>query len=65
MEIEEQLAIVRAQRASEIQGCLFSPPLSPTALLNLLRAQGKKAMVAPKPAHRGQAMIGTVLSLAQ
>ncbi|MGV8853492.1 MAG: putative bifunctional diguanylate cyclase/phosphodiesterase [Devosia sp.] len=38
VETEEQLALVRAQGATEIQGFLFSPPLPPAALFNLLLA---------------------------
>ena len=43
VETEEQLAMVRAQGASEVQGFLFSPPLSPAALANLLHSEAAKA----------------------
>ncbi|WP_193337775.1 putative bifunctional diguanylate cyclase/phosphodiesterase [Devosia beringensis] len=43
VETEEQLALVRAQGATEVQGFLFSPPLPPKALLNLLLAEAKAA----------------------
>ncbi|MGV8833895.1 MAG: putative bifunctional diguanylate cyclase/phosphodiesterase [Devosia sp.] len=43
VETEEQLTLVRAQGATEVQGFLFSPPLPPAALLKLLQAHGKKA----------------------
>jgi diguanylate cyclase (GGDEF)-like protein len=39
VETEEQLALVRAQGATEVQGFLFSPPLVPGALIKLLRAE--------------------------
>ena len=42
VETEEQLAMVRAQGATEVQGFLFSPPLPPAALVNLLRAENKQ-----------------------
>jgi EAL domain-containing protein (putative c-di-GMP-specific phosphodiesterase class I) len=39
VETEEQLALVRAQGVSEVQGYLFSPPISGAALADLLDAQ--------------------------
>jgi len=36
VETEDQLTLVRAQGVSEVQGYLFSPPISPAALMNLL-----------------------------
>lgn len=36
VETEEQLSLVRAQGVSEVQGFLFSPPISGAALANLL-----------------------------
>ncbi|WP_052951640.1 EAL domain-containing protein [Devosia soli] len=38
VETEEQLTLVRAQGVSEVQGYLFSPPISATALSNMLLA---------------------------
>ncbi len=48
VETEEQLALVRAQGATEIQGFLFSPPLPPAVLFNLLLADSKTATVQKK-----------------
>ncbi|QQR39150.1 putative bifunctional diguanylate cyclase/phosphodiesterase [Devosia rhizoryzae] len=42
VETEEQLAIVRAHGVSEVQGFLFSPPLQPAALANLLHSDAAK-----------------------
>lgn len=43
VETEEQLEMVRAQGCSEVQGFLFSPPLPPVALANLLAREAAKA----------------------
>ena len=50
VETQEQLALVRAQGATEIQGFLFSPPLPPKALLNLLLADAGRGQGAIKKA---------------
>ncbi|MHA6689190.1 putative bifunctional diguanylate cyclase/phosphodiesterase [Devosia sp. A449] len=50
VETEEQLEMVRAQGASEVQGFLFSPPLPPAALANLLHSEAAKAQTARKKA---------------
>ena len=42
VETEEQLEMVRAQGASEVQGFLFSPPLAPAALASLLHSEAVK-----------------------
>jgi diguanylate cyclase (GGDEF)-like protein len=42
VETEEQLEMVRAQGCSEVQGFLFSPPLPPAALANLLQREAAK-----------------------
>jgi len=42
VETEEQLAMVRDQGVSEVQGFLFSPPLPPVALANLLHSDKAK-----------------------
>ena len=42
VETEEQLAMVREQGVSEVQGFLFSPPLQPAALANLLHSEAGK-----------------------
>src|SRR5215217_1027956 len=39
VETEEQLAMVRAQGVSEVQGYLFSPPISAEALANMLHSE--------------------------
>lgn len=65
VETEEQLAMVRAQGATEIQGFLFSPPLPPAALLSLLRAQVRKAPEPDRPAARPPASADAVLGLAR
>lgn len=48
VETEEQLEMVRAHGASEVQGFLFSPPLPPAALANLLHSEAVKAQVESK-----------------
>ena len=48
IETEEQLAMVRAQGVSEVQGFLFSPPLQPAALANLLHSEAVKAQARKK-----------------
>ena len=50
VETEEQLEMVRAQGASEVQGFLFSPPLSPAALANLLHSEAAKHQIERKKA---------------
>jgi EAL domain-containing protein (putative c-di-GMP-specific phosphodiesterase class I) len=50
VETEEQLEMVRAQGASEVQGFLFSPPLPPAALANLLHSEAAKNQVDRKKA---------------
>jgi diguanylate cyclase (GGDEF)-like protein len=42
VETEEQLAMVREHGVSEVQGFLFSPPLQPTTLANLLHSDAAK-----------------------
>jgi diguanylate cyclase (GGDEF)-like protein len=42
VETEEQLAMVREHGVSEVQGFLFSPPLKPKALANLLHSEAAK-----------------------
>ncbi|MBU1304630.1 MAG: EAL domain-containing protein, partial [Alphaproteobacteria bacterium] len=42
VETEAQLALVREQGATEVQGFLFSPPLPPNALINLLLADAAR-----------------------
>ncbi|WP_224704101.1 putative bifunctional diguanylate cyclase/phosphodiesterase [Devosia aquimaris] len=44
VETQDQLTLVRAQGATEVQGFLFSPPLPPEALVNLLRADVARAV---------------------
>ena len=46
VETEDQLALVRAQGVSEVQGYLFSPPISAADLSVMLHADGAKARVA-------------------
>jgi diguanylate cyclase (GGDEF)-like protein len=41
VETEEQLAAVREQGCDEIQGFLFSPPVAPAAVLELLKSQAQ------------------------
>jgi diguanylate cyclase (GGDEF)-like protein len=48
VETEEQLAVVRAQGANEVQGFLFSPPLPPSALSNLLHSDQAKRQSSKK-----------------
>lgn len=48
VETEEQLAMVREHGASEVQGFLFSPPLQPAALANLLHSEAAKALASRK-----------------
>jgi len=50
VETEEQLEMVRAQGASEVQGFLFSPPLPPAALANLLHSEAAKNQIERKQA---------------
>ncbi|WP_246132923.1 putative bifunctional diguanylate cyclase/phosphodiesterase [Devosia ginsengisoli] len=50
VETEEQLEMVRAQGASEVQGFLFSPPLAPAALANLLHSEAVSTQVKSKKA---------------
>lgn len=50
VETEEQLKLVRAQGATEIQGFLFSPPLPPAALANLLHSDHAKLLTGSKKA---------------
>ncbi|MDB5614458.1 MAG: hypothetical protein JWQ22_2111, partial [Devosia sp.] len=50
VETEEQLEMVRAHGASEVQGFLFSPPLPPAALANLLHSEATKHQVGDKKA---------------
>lgn len=48
VETEEQLAMVREHGASEVQGFLFSPPLHPAALANLLHSEAAKSLASRK-----------------
>ncbi|MBB4053396.1 diguanylate cyclase (GGDEF)-like protein [Devosia subaequoris] len=48
VETEEQLAMVREHGASEVQGFLFSPPLQPAALANLLHSEAAKVLASRK-----------------
>ncbi len=50
VETEEQLEMVRGHGVSEVQGFLFSPPLPPAALANLLHSEAVKAQVKSKKA---------------
>ncbi|KRA47919.1 putative bifunctional diguanylate cyclase/phosphodiesterase [Devosia sp. Root635] len=50
VETEEQLEMVRAQGASEVQGFLFSPPLPAAALANLLHSEAVSTQVKSKKA---------------
>ena len=50
VETEEQLEMVRAHGASEVQGFLFSPPLPSAALANLLHSEATKHQVGDKKA---------------
>ena len=50
VETEEQLAMVRAEGCSEVQGFLFSPPLPPAALASLLRGEVKVVTPAARKA---------------
>ncbi|UJW84284.1 putative bifunctional diguanylate cyclase/phosphodiesterase [Devosia sp. SL43] len=50
VETEEQLEMVRKHGATEVQGFLFSPPLPPAALANLLHSDSVKAQVDRKKA---------------
>ncbi len=43
VETEEQFEMVRAHGVTEVQGFLFSPPLTPAALSSLLRSEAAKA----------------------
>ncbi len=48
IETEEQLAMVREHGVSEVQGFLFSPPLQPASLANMLHSQKVKAQARKK-----------------
>jgi EAL domain-containing protein (putative c-di-GMP-specific phosphodiesterase class I) len=48
VETEEQLAMVREHGVSEVQGFLFSPPLKPKALANLLHSEAAKLQLERK-----------------
>ncbi|NGP16675.1 putative bifunctional diguanylate cyclase/phosphodiesterase [Devosia aurantiaca] len=48
VETEEQMAIVREHGVSEVQGFLFSPPLQPAALANLLHSDAAKKQLRQK-----------------
>jgi len=48
VETEEQLAMVREHGVSEVQGFLFSPPLLPAALANLLHSEAAKIQASKK-----------------
>ena len=50
VETEEQLEMVRRHGASEVQGFLFSPPLPPASLANLLHSEAAKHQVGDKKA---------------
>jgi diguanylate cyclase (GGDEF)-like protein len=50
VETEEQLEMVRAHGATEVQGFLFSPPLPPAALANLLHSDHAKLITGQKKA---------------
>ncbi|HEY8576490.1 MAG TPA: EAL domain-containing protein [Devosia sp.] len=50
VETEEQLEMVRAHGASEVQGFLFSPPLLPAALSNLLHSEAAMRQAGNKKA---------------
>ena len=50
VETEEQLEMVRQHGASEVQGFLFSPPLPPAALANLLHSQSAKIITGQRKA---------------
>ncbi|HTO29107.1 MAG TPA: EAL domain-containing protein [Devosia sp.] len=50
VETEEQLEMVRAHGASEVQGFLFSPPLPPAALASLLHSEAAKHQLDRKKA---------------
>jgi diguanylate cyclase (GGDEF)-like protein len=50
VETAEQLALVREHGASEVQGFLFSPPLPPGALANLLHSDAARAQTTGKKA---------------
>ncbi len=50
VETEEQLAMVRSQGCDEVQGFLFSPPLAPAALANLLHSELAKLQIRRKKA---------------
>jgi diguanylate cyclase (GGDEF)-like protein len=50
VETEEQLALVRQHGATEVQGFLFSPPLSAAALTHLLQSEANKNQVLRKKA---------------
>ncbi|ODT80001.1 MAG: hypothetical protein ABS76_17560 [Pelagibacterium sp. SCN 64-44] len=48
VETEEQLTMVREHGVSEVQGFLFSPPLQPATLANLLHSEAAKAQAKKK-----------------
>ncbi|WP_157959701.1 EAL domain-containing protein [Devosia submarina] len=50
VETEEQLSLVRQHGATEVQGFLFSPPLTPGALANLLQIDTFNSQVPHKKA---------------
>jgi diguanylate cyclase (GGDEF)-like protein len=52
IETEDQLAAVRAQGCSEVQGFLFSPPLPASGVGDLLRAWETRAVAAREPLRR-------------
>ncbi len=50
VETEDQLNMVRAQGCDEVQGYLFSPPIAPKALLDLLHAETAGNQIRPRKA---------------
>ncbi|MEO8684453.1 MAG: EAL domain-containing protein [Devosia sp.] len=50
VETEEQLEMVRSQGCDEVQGFLFSPPLPPAALANLLHSEAATRQIRQKKA---------------
>jgi EAL domain-containing protein (putative c-di-GMP-specific phosphodiesterase class I) len=50
VETDAQLEMVRRLGASEVQGFLFSPPLAPAALANLLHSHNAKTIIGHKKA---------------
>jgi EAL domain-containing protein (putative c-di-GMP-specific phosphodiesterase class I) len=51
IETEEQLAIVRAQGCKEVQGFLFSPPISSAGADELVKAFDGRRTAAPRATH--------------